>query len=95
MLVKTISVCKVDSHILAHSNLTLPPRTLAVLSAQVEVKESPKAKPSCFLPNQYWDIVAIPTTHIISKHLNSVATFVLVNLSTEAIFLSKNKILGF
>ena len=100
MVVDTINVCKNGPHILAYLNYTLPPRILAIFNAWVELRENPQehtdeVRPNNFLSDQYPCMAIIPAIHIVLKQTARVVPYVLVNLSIESNFLSKNKILGF
>ena len=75
-------------HFLTHTNFSLPPRILAILNAWVELRGNPQDH------TQYPSMVVMPAIHISPKWTATIILFVLVNLSTESIFLSKNEILG-
>ena len=80
MLMETINVCELVPSTLTHSNLTLPPRTLAIINAQVELRENPQeqtynVKPNSLLSYQYSDMVVIPTIHITPKQANTMLPF--------------------
>ena len=46
------------------------------------------------LINEYSNLIAIPTIHIVRNKQNPVIPYVLVNLSTDQIYLPKRKLLG-
>ena len=54
-----------------------------------------KVKSNSVLMDQYPNLVVIPAIHIVTEHVNTTVPVVLINLSTESIFLDKNEILGF
>ena len=80
MVVENINVCKVDHHILAHSNLKPPPRTFMILNAHVELGGNPKeqtysVKPNSLLSDQYPSMVVMPAINITPKQVNTVVCF--------------------
>ena len=87
-------------YIFVHSNLMLPPRTLAILKVHIKLRGNPQKqtydiKLSSLLSDQYLSMVVTPAIHITPNQSHAVVPFVLVNLSTESIFQSKNENLGF
>ena len=46
------------------------------------------------LINEYANLIAIPTIHIVRNAQNPVIQYVLVNLSTDQVYLPKRKLLG-
>ena len=77
----------------------MTPSILAIHNVCVELRGNPqghtyKDKPNSLLSDQYPNKVVIPAIHITTTQGNTIVQFLLVNLSTDIIFLSKNKILG-
>ena len=100
VLIETVHVCEVGPCVLKWTTLNLLPRTSAVMNAGVELKGKPKNKMSVvktnnFLSHQHLNLVVPPAIHILTKHVNMIVPFVLVNLVTESIFLDKHDILFF
>ena len=85
---------------MTYSSLTLPPRTLAVINVQVDLKGNStehtyEIKPNSFLMDQYPIMVIIPVTHMTPKQTNTIFPFDIINFSTKSIFLPKCEILDF
>ena len=100
MLVETINVYEIGPQLITYSSLTLPPRTLAVTNIHVDLKGNStehkyKFKPNSLLMDQYPNMVIMHVIHIAPKQTNTIVSFVIINLSTESIFLSKCEMLGF
>ena len=89
-----------DHQLVTCSSITLPPRTLAVVSVHVDLKENStvhtyEVKPNGFLMDQYPNMVIIPVIHIMPMWTDTTFPFVIINLSTKPIFLAKHEVLGF
>ena len=100
VLVETVNVCEIGPHLMTYSSLTLPPKMLAVINIYVDLKgncteHTYELKPSSLLINQYPNMVTIPVILIMPKQTDPIVPLVIINLSTESIFLSKCGILGF
>ena len=85
---------------MTYSSLTLPPRMLAVLNFYVDLKENSTVhtygvKPNSLLMDQYPNMVIIPVIHITTMQTDTIIYFIVINLSTKSIFLSKCEALGF
>ena len=48
-----------------------------------------------FLSDQYYNLVVISAICIVNEYVNTIVPAVLVNISSESIFVDNNKILGF
>ena len=85
---------------MTYSSLTLPPRTLAVINVHVDLKGNStkhiyEVKPNSFLMDQYPNMVIIPIIHTTAMQTDTIIPFIMINLYTESIFLSKHQGLGF
>ena len=85
---------------MTYSGLILPPRTLAVVSVHVDLKEfstehTYEVKPNSFLMDQYSNMVIIPVIYIMPMWTDATIPFLIINLSTKSIFFSKHEDLGF
>ena len=92
-----MSICETGPEFVTYSSLTLPHRTLAVISVHVDLTENStehiyEVKPNSFLMNQYPNIVSIPVIHIMPMGTDTIIPFIITNLSTESIFLSNHKV---
>ena len=86
MFVETVNVCKIYSHILAHSHLMLQPTIFAILDAHVELRRilwnrfMRSGQIVFFLPNSLiWYL--IPAIHLTPKQANTIVPFDVANLS--------------
>ena len=100
MFVETVNICEIGPQLVTYSSLTLPPRMLAVINVHVDLKGTPtehpyEVKPYSLLMDQYPYMVIIPVICITPKKTDIVVSFVVINLLTESIFVSKHEILGF
>ena len=85
---------------MTYSSLTIPPRTLAVINVYVDLKGNStehtyEVKPNSVLMDQYRNMVIIPVIHITPMQIDIIIPFIVINLSTESISLSKCKVLRF
>ena len=83
IIVEIINVCEMGPYVLAHSNLSLPLRTLPIHNAHVEIAEDPqeqiyKVKPDSLLSVQYPNLIVIPAIYITPKQADTTVLFVLV-----------------
>ena len=53
VLVGTVNICETGPQLMTHSNLTLPPRGLAVLGVHVDLKENSTEHTYKFKPNSF------------------------------------------
>ena len=73
---------------------------LAVINVYVDLKgdsteHTYEVKPNSLLMDEYPNMVIIPVIHITPMQVDTIIPFTVINLSTESIFLSKCKVLGF
>ena len=85
---------------MTYSSLAMPPRILVVINVHVDLKGNStehtyEVKPSSLLMDQYPNMVIIPVIYTTPTQTDTIIPFVVINLSTESIFLSKHKVLGF
>ena len=100
MLVETVNVCEIGPQLMTYSSLNLPTRMLAVINVHVEMKGNStehiyEVKPKSLLMDQHPNMVIIPVIHITSKQTDTIVSFVIINLSTKSVLLSRHEILGF
>ena len=100
MLVETINACEMEPQLVTYSGLTLPPRTLAVINVHVDLKGNStehtyEVQPNNLLMDQYANIIITPVIHITPEQTDTIVSFVVINLSTKSIFLSKHEMLWF
>ena len=100
VLVETIDICEIGPQLMTYSSLTLPPRTSTVINVHVDLKGNSTEHTNVVIPNsllmdQHPKIVIIPVIHITPRQSDTIAPFVIINLSTKSIFLSKCEMLGF
>ena len=100
MLVETVDIYEIGPKLMTYSSLNLPPMMLAVINVHVDLKENSmqnmpmKSKQTVFLMDEYPIMVIIPAIHITPKQIDTIAPFIIINLSTKSIFLPKHEILG-
>ena len=85
---------------MTYSSITLPPRMLTVINVYVDLKGNSteltyEVKPNSLLIDQYLNMVIIPVIHITPTQADNIVPFIVINLSTESISLSKHEFLGF
>ena len=85
---------------MTYSSLTLPPSTLAVKNIYVDLKGNStrntyEVKPNSLLIDQYPNMEFTSVIHITPTQTDTIIPFVIINLSTKFIFLSKHEVLGF
>ena len=83
-----------------YSSLTLPPRTLVVIIIHVHLKgrsteHTYEVKWNSLLMDQYPNVVIIPVISIPPMWTDTIIPFIVTNLSTESILLSKCEGLGY
>ena len=98
VLVETLDICEMGPQLMTCSNLTLLSRTLAVVNVYVELKvnsveHTHEVKPNSLLKDQYPNMLVITLIYITPRWTTTIILFIVVNLSTESIFLCKCKIL--
>ena len=98
-LVAAVNV-ETKPHISLANSMTLPGRTLAVI--YVNNNLSPKQsghlyeiEPNYLLTNEYPNLCILPTIHNVDLHKTENVPLVIINLSTDSIYLSKEEIMGF
>ena len=99
VLVESLETYIIGPRIYTKNHIEIPGRTLAVLNVTVEVRKEHwnkdfYVKANRLLINEYPNLIAIPTLHIVRNAQNPVIPYVLVNLSTDQIYLPKRKLLG-
>ena len=81
------------------NHIDIPGRTLAVLNVTVDERKEHwnkdfYVKANRLLINEYPNLIGIPTIHIVRNSQNPVIPYVLVNFSTDQVYLPKRKLLG-
>ena len=99
VLVEILHICEMGPQLMICCNLTLPPRTLAKINVHVDLKvhsaeHTYEVKPNSLLMDQYPIVVVMPVIHIMPRWTDTIVSFILINFSTESIFLSKYEVLG-
>ena len=99
VLVESLETYITGPRIYTKNHIEIPGRTLAVLNVTVEVRKEHwnkdfYVKANRLLINEYPNLIAIPTLHIVRNAQNPVIPYVLVNLSTDQVYLPKRKLLG-
>ena len=98
-LVASISVETKPQLSLANS-MTLPGRTLAVVHINNTLSPEQSGqlyeiKPNYLLTNEYPNLYIIPMIHNVDIHKTENVPLVVINLSTDSVYLSKGEIMGF
>ena len=92
VLVESLEIYITGPKIYIINHIDIPGRTLAVLNVTVDVRkehwnEDFYVKANRLLINEYPNLIAIPTKHIVRNAQNPVIPYVLVNLSTDQVYL--------
>ena len=95
VLVETINICETSAQLMSYSSFT-PPARMLVISVHVDLKENStehtyKVKPNSFLMDQHPNMVITPVIHIMPMQTDTIIPFIIINLFTESIFLSKHE----
>ena len=98
-LVASVSVETKPQLSLANS-MTLPGRTLAVVHVNNNLRPKQSGQlyeiePNYLLTNKYPNLDIIPMIHNVDIYKTEVVPLVVVNLSTDSVYLSKGEIMGF
>ena len=98
-LVASISVETKPRLCLANS-MTLPGRTLAVVHVNNDLKPEQsgqlyKIEPNYLLTEEYPNLYIIPMIHNVDIHKTKDVPLIVVNFSTDSVYLSKGEIMGF
>ena len=99
VLVESLETYITGPRIYTKIHIDIPERTLAVLNVTVDVRKEHwnmdfYVKANRLLINEYPNLIAIPTIHVVRNAQNPVIPYVLVNLSTDQVYLPKRKLLG-
>ena len=94
VLVESLETYITGPRIYTKNHIDIPGRTLAVLNIRVDVRKEHwnkdfYVKANRLLINEYPNLIAIPTIHIVRNAQNPVIPYVLVNLSTDQVYLPK------
>ena len=87
-------------HLSLANSMTLPGRTLAVVHINNNLSPEQsrhlyEIKPNYLLTNEYPNLCIIPMIHNVDLHKTKNVPLVVINLSTDSIYLSKGEIMGF
>ena len=98
-LVSAINV-EVKQHLSLTNSMCLPGRTLAAIYVNNNLSPEQSGhlyeiKPNYLLTNEYPNLCIIPMIHNVDLHRTENAPLVVINLSTNSIYLSKGEIMGF
>ena len=99
VFVESIETYITGPRIYTKNHINIPGRTLAVLNVTVYIRKEHRdtnfhVKANRLLINEHPNLIAIPTIHNVRNVQNPVIPYVLVNLSTESIYLPKIELLG-
>ena len=97
-LVPSVSM-ETRPHLSLANSMTLPRRTLAVvhINNNLSPKQSGQLyeiEPNYLLTNEYPNLHIIPMIHNVDIHKTEDVTLVVINLSTDSVYLSKGEIMG-
>ena len=100
VLAEAVNICETGPQLMTYSSLPLPSRMLAVINIHVDLKETStehtyEVKQNSLLVDQYANMVIIHVIYIMPVQTDTIILFIIINLSTESIFLSKCEVLGF
>ena len=98
-LVATINV-EVKPHLSLANSMSLPGRTLAVIYVNNNLSSEQSGhlyeiEPNYLLTNEYPNLCIIPIIHNVDLHKTENVPLVVINFSTDSIYLSKGEIMGF
>ena len=87
-------------HLILANSLSLPGKTLAVVHANNNLSPEKSGhlyeiKPNYLLTNKYPNLCVIPMIHNVDLHKTEDVPLVVINLSTDSIYLSKGEVMGF
>ena len=82
------------------NSMTLPGRTLAVIQVNTDLKPEQSGQmyeiePNYFLTEEYPNLYIIPMIHNVDIHKTENVPLVVINFSTDSVYLSKGEIMGF
>ena len=86
VLEETLDVCEMGPQLMTCSNLTLLPRTLAVINVHVDLKVNSvehnyEVKPNSLLMDQYPNMVVMPVIHIMPRQTDTTIPFIVIDTS--------------
>ena len=82
------------------NSMTLPGRTLAVIQVNTDLKPEQSGQmygiePNYFLTKEYPNLYIVPMVHNVDIHKTENVPLVIINFSTNSVYLSKGEIMGF
>ena len=91
---------EVSTHLSLANSISLPGRTLAVIHVNNNLSPEQSGhlyeiKPNYLLTNEYPNLYVIPMIHNVDLHKTENVSLVVINFSTDNIYLSKGEIMGF
>ena len=95
------SICVETKPLLSLANsMTLPGRTLAFVHINNNLNPEQSGQlydiePNYLLTNEYPNLCIIPMMHNVDKHKTENVPLVVINFSTDSVYLSKGEIMGF
>ena len=98
-LVASVSM-EMRPHLSLANSMTLPGRTLAVVHVNnnLSLEQSGqlyKIEPNSLLTIEYPNLLVIPIIHNVDIHKTENVPLIVINLSTDSVYLSKGDIIGF
>ena len=90
----------IKPHLSLASSISIPGRTLAVVQVNNTLTQEQSGhlyeiEPNCLLTNDYPNLCIIPPIHNVDSHRSRNVPLVVINFSTDSIYLSKGEIMGF
>ena len=81
-------------------SMTLPGRTLAVIQVNTDLEPEQSGqiyeiKPNYFLIEEYPNLYIVPMIHNVDIHKTENVPLVIINFSTDSVYLSKGEVMGF
>ena len=98
-LVAAVNV-EMKPHLILANSMTLPGRTLAVMYMNNNLSPEQSGhlyeiKPKYLLTNEYPNLPILPLIHNVDLHKTENVPLVVINPSTDSIYLSKGEVMGF
>ena len=82
------------------NSMTLPRRTLAVIQVNTDLKPEQSGQmyeiePNYFLTKEYQNLYIVPMVHNVDIHKTENVPLVIINFSTDSVYLLKGEVMGF
>ena len=91
---------EIRPHLILANSILLPGRTLAVIHVNNNLSQEQSGhlyeiKPNYLLTNEYPNLYIVPMIHNVDLHKTENVPLVVINFSTDNIYLSKEEVMGF